>query len=46
MSRKENLVTDGGDPFEKHRGSADSDETMRERMRRLRNDYPRDVCTQ
>jgi AbrB family looped-hinge helix DNA binding protein len=29
-------TVDGEDPFEKYRGSADSDETMSERMRRLR----------
>lgn len=31
------------DPFENHRGSAEGDETMPERMRRLRGEYPRDV---
>lgn len=42
--RKEGPTTeDGDDPFEKHRGSAESDETMPERMRRLRGEYPRDV---
>lgn len=40
--RKEAPTTaEGTDPFEKHRGSADSDETMPERMRRLREEYPR-----
>ena len=34
---------DGTDPFEKYRGMADSGETMPERMRRLRGEYPRDV---
>jgi AbrB family looped-hinge helix DNA binding protein len=29
-------TADGDDPFAKHRGSADSDDTMPERMRRLR----------
>lgn len=32
---------DGSDPFEKYRGMADSGETMPERMRRLRGEYPR-----
>jgi len=34
-------TVDGEDPFEKYRGSADSDETMPKRMRRLRGRYPR-----
>ena len=42
--RKENPTTaEGQDPFDKYRGSADSDETMPERMRRLRGEYPRDL---
>jgi len=42
--RKEAPTTAAGDdPFEKYRGSADSDATMAERMRRLRGEYPRDV---
>lgn len=42
--RKEAPTTaDGADPFEKYRGSAESDETMPERMARLRGEYPRDV---
>ena len=42
--RKEAPTTeDGADPFEKYRGSADSDDTMPERMRRLRDEYPRDI---
>jgi AbrB family looped-hinge helix DNA binding protein len=42
--RKEAPTTDSGeDPFEKYRGSAESDETMPERMRRLRGAYPRPV---
>ncbi len=41
--RKEAPTTGAGaDPFEKYRGSADSDESMPERMRRLRGEYPRD----
>lgn len=40
--RKEAPTTaDGRSPFEKYRGSADSDETMPERMRRLRGEYLR-----
>lgn len=42
--RKQEPTTAGGeDPFKKYRGSADGDETMPERMRRLRGEYPRDV---
>jgi AbrB family looped-hinge helix DNA binding protein len=33
----------GDDPFETYRGSAETDETMPERMRRLRGEYPRTV---
>lgn len=36
-------TAEGEDPFEKYRGAAGSDETMPERMRRLRGEYPRDV---
>lgn len=40
--RKEAPTTeDGGDPFDEYRGSADSDETMPERMDRLRGEYHR-----
>lgn len=46
IQKKEPTTGDGGDPFEKYRGSADSDETMAERMRRLRGEYPRDVETE
>jgi AbrB family looped-hinge helix DNA binding protein len=42
--RKEAPTTETGeDPFEKYRGSAESDETMPQRMRRLRGEYPRTV---
>jgi AbrB family looped-hinge helix DNA binding protein len=42
--RKEEPTTkDGENPFEKYRGVADSDETMPERMRRLRGEFPRKV---
>lgn len=43
IRKDEPTAADGQDPFKKHRGSADSDETMPERMRRLRGEYPRDV---
>ncbi|MFW6017829.1 MAG: AbrB/MazE/SpoVT family DNA-binding domain-containing protein [Halapricum sp.] len=43
IQKKEPTTADGGDPFEKYRGSAESDETMPERMRRLRGKFPRDV---
>lgn len=35
-------TAEGTDPFEKYRGMADSEATMPERMRRLREEYPRD----
>lgn len=42
--RKEKPTTaDGEDPFERYRGAAESDETMPERMRRIRGEYPRNV---
>ncbi|ELY97125.1 MULTISPECIES: AbrB/MazE/SpoVT family DNA-binding domain-containing protein [Natrialba] len=43
IRKKEPTTADGEDPFEKYRGSAESDETMPDRMRRLRSEYPRDV---
>jgi AbrB family looped-hinge helix DNA binding protein len=44
MIRKEApTAADGTDPFEKYRGSAGSDASMPERMRRLRGEYPRAV---
>ena len=43
IQKKEPTTADGDDPFEKYRGSAASDETMPDRMRRLRGEYPRDV---
>jgi AbrB family looped-hinge helix DNA binding protein len=40
--RKEAPTTEeGDDPFETYRGRADCDQTMPERMRRLRGEYPR-----
>lgn len=45
IRKHEPTTAAGEDPFEKHRGSAESDETMPERMRRLRGEYPRDVET-
>lgn len=43
IRKKEPTTAEGEDPFEKYRGSARSDETMPDRMRRLRGEYPRDV---
>lgn len=43
IQKEDPTTAEGDDPFEKYRGSADSDETMPERMRRLRGEYPRDV---
>jgi AbrB family looped-hinge helix DNA binding protein len=41
LQKRAPTTEEGDDPFEKHRGSADGDETMPERMRRLRGEYPR-----
>jgi AbrB family looped-hinge helix DNA binding protein len=41
IRKGEPTTADGEDPFEKYRGSAGSDETMPERMRRLRGEFPR-----
>lgn len=41
LQKQAPTTEDGDDPFEKHRGSAGTDETMPERMRRLRGEYPR-----
>ena len=46
IQKKEPTTADGDDPFEKYRGSAESDETMPDRMRRLRGEYPRAVGTE
>lgn len=44
LQKRAPTTEDGEDPFEKHRGSADSDDdTMPERMRRLRGEYPRET---
>lgn len=43
IRKEEPTTADGDDPFDKYRGSAGDDETMPERMRRLRGEYPRDV---
>ena len=43
IQKEEPTTAEGDDPFEKYRGSAESDATMPERMRRLRGEYPRDV---
>lgn len=36
-------TAEGDDPFETYRGAAESDDSMVDRMRRLRGEYPRDV---
>lgn len=41
LRKRDPTTAEGNDPFETYRGSADSDETMPERMRRLRGTYPR-----
>ncbi|MDS0222851.1 AbrB/MazE/SpoVT family DNA-binding domain-containing protein [Haloarcula sp. S1AR25-5A] len=46
IRRKEPTTEERDDPFEKYRGSAASDETMPDRMRRLRGEYPREVGTE
>lgn len=43
ITKKEPTTAEGDDPFEKYRGSAESDETMPERMRRLRGEYLRSI---
>lgn len=43
IQKKAPTTGDGDDPFEKYRGMADSEDTMPERMRTLRGEYPRDV---
>lgn len=45
IQKKVPTTADGDDPFDQYRGSAESDETMPERMRRLRGEYPRDGTT-
>lgn len=39
------MTAEGGDPFEVYCGAAESDDSMPDRMRRLRGEYPRDVET-
>ncbi|WP_084568985.1 AbrB/MazE/SpoVT family DNA-binding domain-containing protein [Halostagnicola larsenii] len=41
IRKEEPTTTEGTDPFEKYRGAAESGESMPERMRRLRGEYPR-----
>jgi len=36
-------TADGDNPFETYRGAAKSDDSMPDRMRRLRGEYPREV---
>lgn len=43
IRKKAPTTVEGQDPFKKYRGAAASGETMMERMRRLRGQYPRDV---
>ncbi len=43
LQKRAPTTENGEDPFEKHRGSADNDETMPDRMRRLRGEYPREM---
>lgn len=43
ITKKAPTTADGEDPFDKYRGSAENDETMPERMRRLRGEYPRSI---
>jgi AbrB family looped-hinge helix DNA binding protein len=43
IRKKAPTTAEGSDPFEKYRDSADSGETMADRMRRLRGEFPRDV---
>lgn len=43
LRKEKPTTTEGEDPFEKYRGSAESNETMPERMRKLRGEFPRDV---
>lgn len=43
LRKKAPTTAEGDDPFAKYRGHAESDDTMHERMRRLRGEYPRDV---
>ena len=43
LQKKAPTTKDGEDPFEKYRGVAESEESMSDRMRRLRGEYPRDV---
>lgn len=42
LQKEAPTTADGRSPFGKYRGTADSDDTMPERMRRLRGEYPRD----
>lgn len=44
IRKKAPTAADGSDPFETYRGSAERDETMPDRMRRLRGEFPRDVA--
>ena len=43
IRKHEPTTAAGEDPFDKYRGSAESDETMPERMRHLRGEFPRKI---
>ena len=43
LRKHEPTTENGDDPFETYRGSADSGDTMPDRMRRLRGSNPREV---
>jgi antitoxin PrlF len=43
LRKTEPTAEDGRDPFEKYRGAAASDDTMSDRMKRLRGEFPREV---
>ncbi|WP_436936363.1 AbrB/MazE/SpoVT family DNA-binding domain-containing protein [Halovenus marina] len=46
IQKKAPTTAEGSDPFEKHRGSAERNDTMPDRMRRLRGEYPRETGTE
>jgi len=43
LSKQAPTTEAGEDPFEKYRGAAASDDSMPDRMSRLRGEYPREV---
>jgi AbrB family looped-hinge helix DNA binding protein len=44
IRKEEPTAADGEDPFEKYRGTARGEDTMPDRMRRLRGEFPREVA--